>query len=62
MLEVYICPSCGLVRYVSKDKTHCFRCDVEMHHADISYADYIKLNLKERMPYIEKAKTAIISK
>lgn len=56
MLDVYICPSCELVRYVSKDKTHCFRCDIEMQLADISYADYIKLNLTERQPYIIQAK------
>lgn len=55
MLSVYICPKCGLVRYVSKDKTHCFRCDVEMWPADISYADYIKLNSEERQPYINQA-------
>lgn len=56
MLDVYICPKCELVRYVSKDKTHCFRCDVEMKHADISYADYIKLNSEQRKPYIMQAK------
>lgn len=56
MLDVYICPKCELVRYVSKDKTHCFRCDVEMIHADIPYADYIKLTAKERQPYINLAK------
>lgn len=56
MLDVYICPKCELVRYVSMDKTHCFRCDVEMKLANISYADYIKLNLQERQLYINQAK------
>lgn len=58
MLDVYICPKCGLVRYVSKDKTRCFRCNMEMKHADIPYADYIKLNTNERQPYILQIKEA----
>lgn len=56
MLDVYICPKCELVRYVSKDKTHCFRCDLEMIHADIPYADYIKLSKTQRQVYINQTK------
>jgi tRNA(Ile2) C34 agmatinyltransferase TiaS len=56
MLDVYICPKCGLVRYVSKDKTLCFRCGVDMIPAGITYADYICLDTEDRQTYIDRIK------
>ena len=54
MLKVYICPKCGLVRFVSKFKTECFRCNCQMTLAKISYENYILLDTKQRKSIIEK--------
>ncbi|MSS64830.1 DNA-directed RNA polymerase subunit M [Velocimicrobium porci] len=54
MLKVYICPKCGAVRFVSKYKTQCFKCDCEMKLSKTSYEDYILLTESERQNEIEK--------
>lgn len=37
MLKVYICPKCGAVRYVSKFKTQCFKCNINMVLSNVAY-------------------------
>ncbi|MDK2808356.1 MAG: hypothetical protein PWP24_1091 [Clostridiales bacterium] len=54
MLKVYICPTCKAVRYVSKYKTHCYKCNQEMSLASIPYEEYITLDPTERHRIIEK--------
>ncbi|MEG1459161.1 MAG: hypothetical protein RR056_02995 [Acetivibrio sp.] len=55
MLKVYICPLCKAVRYVSKFKTQCYKCDVEMVLSTTSYEDYINLAQAGRNLVIEKS-------
>ncbi len=54
MLKVYICPKCGQVRYVSKFKTECFKCNCQMTLAKIPYENYILLDPRQRKAVIEK--------
>lgn len=54
MLKVYICPKCKAVRYVSKFKTQCYKCNVEMILSSIPYEDYISLDTNGRNSIIEK--------
>ncbi|MFA9463393.1 MAG: DNA-directed RNA polymerase subunit M [Velocimicrobium sp.] len=54
MLKVYICPKCKAVRYVSKYKTHCYKCNVEMVLSTIPYEEYITLDTTNRNLLIEK--------
>lgn len=54
MLKVYICPKCGAVRFVSKYKTECFKCDCKMELSKIPYEDYILLSPIERQYEIKK--------
>ncbi len=54
MLKVYICSKCGQVRFVSKYKTECFRCNCEMTLAKVPYENYILLDTKQRKSIIEK--------
>lgn len=54
MLKVYICPKCGQVRYVSKFKTECFKCNYQMTLAKIPYENYILLDPRQRQAVIEK--------
>lgn len=55
MLKVYICPKCKAVRYVSKFKTQCYKCNVEMVLSKISYEEYIGLDTADRRQVIEKS-------
>lgn len=48
MLKVYICPNCQSVRFVSKYKTECFKCDQQMRLANTPYEEYILLDETER--------------
>lgn len=54
MLKVYVCPKCKAVRFVSKYKTICFKCNVEMKLSSTPYESYIDLDLGERKRIIEK--------
>lgn len=54
MLKVYICPKCGAVRYVSKFKTQCFKCNINMVLSNVAYENYIELNITERSHIIKK--------
>lgn len=58
MLKVYICPKCGAVRFVSKFKTECFKCNCQMTLAKIPYENYILLDTKQRQAVIEKVYTS----
>jgi len=53
MLKVYICPKCKAVRYVSKYKTQCYKCNVEMILASIPYEEYIILDTVGRNSIIQ---------
>lgn len=55
MLKVYICPKCKAVRYVSKYKTQCYKCNVEMVLSPISYEEYITFDANDRNAIIEKS-------
>lgn len=54
MLKVYICPKCGAVRFVSKYKTECFKCNCKMKLSKTPYENYILLSEKERQCEIKK--------
>ena len=54
MLKVYVCAKCGQVRYVSKFKTECFKCNCQMTLAKVPYESYILLDAKQRKSVIEK--------
>lgn len=54
MLKVYICPKCKAVRYVSKFKTHCYKCNVDMVLSTTPYEEYIMLDLDGRNQIIKK--------
>lgn len=54
MLKVYICPKCGAVRYVSKFKTQCFKCNMNMVLSSVAYENYIELNTTERSLVIKE--------
>lgn len=54
MLKVYICPKCGAVRFVSKYKTECFKCNCEMQLSKTPYEDYILLTKSQREMEIKK--------
>ncbi len=58
MLKVYVCPKCKAVRYVSKFKTECFKCNINMSLSSISYEEYIRLEEQERLLYLSKTFTA----
>lgn len=55
MLKVYICPKCKAVRYVSKFKTYCYKCNVDMVLSTTPYEEYILLDLEDRNQIIKKA-------
>lgn len=55
MLKVYICPKCKAVRYVSKFRTYCYKCDMDMVQCIRSYEDYINLDSSDRDTIIEES-------
>lgn len=58
MLKVYICPSCGWLRTVSRRKTvECHRCGgASMELTKLAYEDYAAMSETERADYAKSWK------
>lgn len=55
MMKVYICPSCGWLRAVSRRKdVQCFKCgELDMELTKMTYEKYAFLNESERQDYAD---------
>ena len=55
MIRLFICPSCGWLRTVSRrTKVECFKCsDVPMVPVKLEYSRYIHMSEKERQDYVD---------
>lgn len=53
MLKLYVCPTCKGVRYVSLENICCYKCNIDMILCDTPYADFIKLDVKQRKKCID---------
>ena len=48
MLKVYICPHCGIYRFVTSYNYTCYKCDCRMTLTDVEYQHYIELDEEAR--------------
>lgn len=53
MLKLYICPKCKGVRFVSKDNTICYKCNIQMIKSSTSYSEFISMHPHQRRICIE---------
>ena len=55
MMKVYICPSCGWMRVVSRRKdVECYKCgEKQMAVAKLDFAKYTEMSEEERKDYAD---------